>query len=84
MRRSVAVMILTVVFIFGLGAASASAVPLHQHQLTTPNGKQVLVADGFCQVPEIFGEGGHGHKALHNFHQHVHLGNPPVGLAFFC
>jgi hypothetical protein len=84
MRRALIVLLMMAFMVLGSGARSAMAVPLHQHGITTPSGHVALPAQGFCQNPVVFAEGTAAHRALHNFHFHVHLGDPPIGLAHFC
>lgn len=84
MRRIFTVLVLTLGLVIAFGAGSAMAVPLHQHSLSTPSGHVALPAQGFCQTPDVFAEGANAHRAFHNFHSNVHLGNPPVGFDHFC
>jgi hypothetical protein len=54
---------------FALAATPAVAVPEHQHCLTTPNGESHEIARGVQEhAPHD--------TAFHNFHKHVHTGQP--------
>lgn len=69
MRRIIALITVAAMLVFVASPAQASHVELHRHLLNPPGTTEVELARGFCKQ-------GLEDPALHNVHEHFHLGQP--------